>query len=123
MLDRMVQLDHLVFSWVNSGLSCRMLDETMPAVSYLGVWWLGTAILAIIILWRRSRTSLLAGMAYGIAGGTSMGLKMLVVRWRPALLAGATVLQRNPSGRGASSPGSKALFPAHTRPRHSQWPR
>jgi len=116
MFKELAHIDWLVFSWVNAGLSSRVLDETMPLVSYLGVWWLGTGILVAIVLWQRSRASLLAGLAYGVAGGASIVLKMAVARPRPALLPGAIVRYRPPAGvEDGLLPWAHTSFPSgHT---------
>ena len=116
MLNEMAHIDWLVFSWVNSGLSSRVLDETMPVVSYLGVWWLGTGILVAILVWRRSRACLLAGLAYGVAGGASLGLKMAIARPRPDLLVGTIVRHRPAQGMEEGLlPWEYTSFPsAHT---------
>lgn len=116
MLGEMAQIDWLVFSWVNSGLSSRVLDETMPVVSYLGVWWLGSGVLVAVVLWRRSRACLLAGLAYGVAGGASIGLKIVVTRPRPDPLLGAIVRHPPAAGmEGALLSWEYTSFPsAHT---------
>ncbi len=116
MLDALRHTDWLVLILINSRISNPVLDAAMPAFSCLGVWWLGAGVILAVVIWRRSRASLLAGLSWGIAGGASMGLKLLVTRARPALLP--EVILRSHPWAGANDgfpPWAQSSFPSgHT---------
>lgn len=131
MID-VLQLDRIVFDWINRGWSSSILDVTMPWISHLGdaaMVWLWIALMGALMFGRLAHSSrtgpgggerraivkavvffcLYMAVIYGVNAGAYNGLKHLVHRPRPCVQQ--TVVLRI-SWAGASGLRQDSSFPS-----------
>ena len=56
MLNMIQDVDFMILDWIQSHLTCGLLDRVMPAVSFLGnAGWIWITIAVLLLLWKQHR--------------------------------------------------------------------